>query len=105
MGSSICLVVWEDWSDCLITGREMSGVPKIWADIDFDNGNTSKLVRAGWGGLEFLNVSIELGPVQHYPDQPKQMGQYKVLNALAALPVRSTPSCGLTNSEVWLRND
>jgi len=164
--SSISLVLWEDWSDCLITGREMSGVPKIWADIDFQNGASSKVVHAAWGGLEFLNVNIELGPMQEIPDQPKRMGhgfqwkyfskpgesdfgevseltdypsesrlksqadgtlcnitwlpgrpageavtvdeapeQYKVLNGLAGLPIRSVPICGLSNNEVWLRND
>lgn len=163
--STLSLVVWEDWSDCLITGREMSGVPKIWADIEFEDGDTKKDVKASWGGVPFLEAHIELGPVEETPGQPRTTGhgflwkyfpkpgkpgqgqvseltdypsdsraiahangtscsiawlpgreagvpvteeevptQFKVLNALASLPVHDV-FCGFDVSEVWLRND
>jgi hypothetical protein len=72
--STISLAVWEDWSDCLITGREMSGVPKIWADIDFEDGETKKHVKASWGDVPFLETHIELGPTEETPGQPRTLG-------------------------------
>lgn len=163
--SMLSAVVWEDWSDCLITGREMSGVPKLWADIDFQDGDKRKDVHASWEAVPFLDAHIELGPVVETPGQPVTLGhgfqwkffptpgkpgrgqiseltdypqnsrqkaqadgtscslkwlpgreagqpvteqeaptQFRILNALASMPVRDV-ECGLSTSEVWLRND
>ena len=144
----------------------MSGVPKIWADIDVrSDASGAQHAVASWGGLRFMDLSVALGPdvpqnatqkqqshglqwkffpqpgrpthgqlseltdypadsrlktladgtacaLTWLPGRPASSpvtaaeapAQYRVLNALAGLPVRNA-WCGRSTAEVWLRND
>jgi len=168
--AQIDIVVWEScWEGCLITGREMSGVPKIYADTVYDNGTmvhgvTTKTMSAAWGGIDFLRLSAtlpeptplppsnmtlghgfqwkyfpapadgtkaQISQLTDYPSDARTTSQaigsgcevkwlpghpgnlsfeemptqHVIINALANLPVRGSPACGLSHSESILRND
>lgn len=167
--ANINVAVWENcWEGCLLTGREMSGVPKIWADTVYSNGTMAqgamtKTMRAAWGGTEFLRLGATVPPPTPVPPQNMTLGhgfqwkyypspadgtkaqisqltdypvssrttsyaagtecevkwlpghpgnvsfeemptQHRIINALANMPIRGTPTCGLAHSASILQN-
>lgn len=57
---SYCLVLWEDLTHPILTGREQTGVPKIYADIE-----DTRLFLKRWAssastfGTTFMNISLD----------------------------------------------
>ena len=54
-----CLVMWENLADPILTGRELQGIPKVYADID-DHEVQDGCWRAGAGhfGHRFLDITV-----------------------------------------------
>ena len=54
-----CVVMWEDMCEPIIGGREHSGVPKIYADIDFHRGDDDGMrCQVSRFSHEFLSFAI-----------------------------------------------
>ncbi|MEH6586134.1 MAG: acetoacetate decarboxylase family protein [Halioglobus sp.] len=59
MEGNYCLVIWEDLTDPILTGRELQGIPKIYADIiDHSVIDGSWHTSAGHFGHKFLDLDI-----------------------------------------------
>ncbi len=56
---SYCLVMWENLTDPILTGRELQGIPKLYADIpdhDIDDGRWR--TRVSHFGHTFLDIAV-----------------------------------------------
>jgi acetoacetate decarboxylase len=55
-----CLVMWENMTDPILTGRELLGVPKIYADIpDHQQIGGAWYIRASHFGNKIMDMSID----------------------------------------------
>ena len=52
-------VLWENFADAILTGRDELGYSKLFADLPPPEvGEGSRLYRASWGGHEFLKMEL-----------------------------------------------
>jgi acetoacetate decarboxylase len=60
LAGSYCLVLWENLTDPILTGREMQGIPKIYADIpDHTIHNGTWTTCAAYRGHKILDLMIK----------------------------------------------
>lgn len=60
LAGSFCLVMWENLADPILTGRELQGIPKLYADIEehrIENGRWS--TRVSHFGHGFLDLAVD----------------------------------------------
>jgi hypothetical protein len=57
---SLCLVLWENMADPIITGREELGVAKIYCDLPAPRITAGRMnCEASWYGFRFLDVTLD----------------------------------------------
>ena len=94
--ASYNLVMWENLTDPILTGREMQGIPKIYADIDdMSYGNNSANVRMSHFASPILDIAISdtvrldkkiVGEVVKEKSDMQSFGYRYIPNVNPALP-------------------
>jgi acetoacetate decarboxylase len=60
LNTSFAMVLWENMTEPILSGRESTGVSKLFADIEYTKvGNATKTVTASWDKTSFLRFSTD----------------------------------------------
>ena len=109
---SLCLVLWENMADPIITGREELGVAKIYCDLPPPRINAGRMnCEASWYGFRFLDMDLDglrdadlaKDRLDPGPDTQNNLLHYKYMPRTGEWGTRRRRPCDPVAFAVWRR--